>query len=258
MDFSDKVVLITGASGGIGAICAVDFAKLHAKLSLVGRNEDKLNNVVDQCEKASGIKPLAVIADISKAEDISRIIKDTINQYGKLDVLVNNAGMLIMAGVLDDISNYDRISATNVRGPYMLTQQAVPHLIKTKGNIVNVSSVLSTVTIPAMAPYCISKAALDMFTKCMALELASKGVRVNSVNPGPVTTDLFKSAGVPEHLIKDLYASTGSKLPLKKVAQSEDVSKMILFLASDSCANCITGSFHIIDCGLHLGQPVLM
>lgn len=257
MDFSGKVVIITGASGGIGAACALDFAKSNAKLTLVGRNEEKLKKVAEQCKKASGQEPLAVIADISKAEDDARIVKETLGKYGSVDVLVNNAGMLIMADVLADVANYDRIAATNVRGTYMLTLEAIPFLMKSKGNIVNVSSVVSTVPVPTMMPYCMTKAALDMFTKCLALHLAPSGVRVNSVNPGPVETNLFITAGVPEECNKDLYASMGSKLPLRKVAKSEDVSKSVLFLANDSSSSCITGSFHVVDCGLHLGDPAV-
>lgn len=256
MDFEDKVVIVTGASSGIGAACALSFAKLSAKLTIVGRNVEKLREVHDKCEEASGKKPLIVVADISKEEDNARIIKETVDFYGKIDVLINNAGMLLMAKLLDDISNYDRISATNVRGTYVLTQLAVPHLTETKGNIVNVSSVVSTVPIPAMVPYCMAKAALDMFTKCAALELASQGVRVNSVNPGPVATNLFKTAGATEDQNKYIYETMRASVPLKKIAMSEDIAKTVVFLASDR-ASCITGSFHIVDCGLHLGDPIV-
>ncbi|CAH2092966.1 unnamed protein product [Euphydryas editha] len=253
MDFEDKVVIVTGGSSGIGAACALSFAKLSAKLTIVGRNVEKLKQVHDLCEEASGKKPLIIVADISKEEDNIRIIQETIDFYGKIDVLVNNAGMLLMAGLMDNISNYDRISATNVRGPYFLTQLAVPYLIETKGNIVNVSSVVSSVPIPNMMPYCMSKAALDMLTKCAAMELASKGVRVNSVNPGPVATNLFKTAGATEDQNKIMFDVMAAATPLKKMAMSEDIANIVVFLASDR-ASCITGSNHIVDCGLHLGE----
>ncbi|XP_026495584.1 uncharacterized oxidoreductase TM_0325-like [Vanessa tameamea] len=256
MDFKGKVVLITGASSGIGACCALNFAKLSAKLALVGRNEKKLKEIIDHCENESGDKPLKIIADISIEDDNKRIITETINFFGKIDVLINNAGMLLMAGLMDDITNYDRISATNIRGTYLLTQQAVPHLIKTKGNIVIVSSILSSVPMPALMPYCMTKAALDMFTKCVALEMAPKGVRVNSVNPGPVATNLFMAAGISDDLNKGLYESMKESIPLRKIATVEDIANMVVFLASDS-ASCITGSFHVVDSGLHLGDPII-
>lgn len=256
MDFTGKVVIITGASAGIGASCALHFAKLSAKLALVGRNQKNLESVADQCQQANGSAPLIIVADISVEENIPRIVNETIDKYGRLDVLVNNAGIVLMGGVTGDVNNFDRMIATNVRGPYLLTQQAIPHLVKTKGNIVNVSSIVSTVPMPAMMSYCMTKAALDMFTKCVALELADKGVRVNSINPGPVGTDLFKAAGFDEHSNKKLYDSMAATMPLKKYARSEDVAKLVVFVASDS-AGCITGSHHEVDCGLHLGKPVL-
>nr|XP_034834562.1 3-oxoacyl-[acyl-carrier-protein] reductase FabG-like [Maniola hyperantus] len=254
MDFTGKVVLITGASSGIGASCALHFAKLSAELALVGRNVENLKRAANQCEQASGSKPLIIIADISVEENITRIINETIDKYGRLDVLVNNAGIVSVAGVMDDITNFDRLTATNIRGPYILSQQAIPHLIETKGNIVNVSSIVSTVPIPDMTPYCMTKAAVDMFTKCAALELAPKGVRVNCVNPGPVETELFKRAGLDDESNKGLYSGMAASMPLRKYAFSEDVANLIVFLASDS-ASCITGSRHEVDCGLHLGTP---
>ncbi|CAG9564682.1 unnamed protein product [Danaus chrysippus] len=256
MDFVDKVVIITGASSGIGKYCAMDFARHSAKLVLVGRNVNNLKETKDECERISGIGALTVVADITKEDDIDRIIKDTIEHYGKIDVLVNNAGRLVMAGVRDSITNYDKVSAVNVRGTYMLTQRAIPHLIETKGNIVNVSSVLSTNAIPSLTAYCMTKAAVDMLTKCAALELADKGVRVNSVNPGPIATELFRRAGLDEEANRHAYASMGAAMPLQKIATSDDVAKLVVFLASDY-ASSITGATHLIDCGLHLGKPVL-
>ncbi|VVD01194.1 unnamed protein product [Leptidea sinapis] len=175
MDFSNKVIIITGASSGIGASCALHFAALRAKLSLVARNVDKLRNVAEECEKISGTKPLTIAADISVEEDNARIIQETAERYGTLDVLVNNAGILTLAGCLDNIKIFDQMVATNVRGTYLLTQKAIPYLIETKGNIINVSSVASQSVISPMTAYSMTKAALDMFTKCAALELAPKG-----------------------------------------------------------------------------------
>lgn len=256
MEFSQKVVLVTGASAGIGEASALKFAKLGALLSLVGRNMENLNKVADQCEQFCGNKPLAIKADISVSEDIDKIIKETVTHFGKIDVLVNNAGVLLMAGVMDDITNFDSMLATNVRGTYLITQKAIPHLIVTKGNIVNVSSIVSNVPVPAMMPYCMTKAALDMFTKCLALDLGPKGVRVNSVNPGPVNTGLFKRTGINDEVNNQMFKSMAAVLPLRKVSSSEDVAELVVFLASDR-ASSITGSRHEIDCGLHLGDPAL-
>ncbi|XP_045500555.1 glucose 1-dehydrogenase-like [Colias croceus] len=252
--FNDKVVILTGASAGIGATCATRFATLNAKLALVGRNVDNLNNTAVKCEEISGSKPLTIRADISVEEDVSRIIEETIACYGRIDVLVNNAGFLIMAGYQSDASNLDKLMATNVRGTYLLTQKAIPYLIENKGNVVNISSVVSTVPIPNMMLYCMTKAALDMFTKCLAIELAPKGVRVNAVNPGPVNTNLFTRSGFSDAQNDYFIKALGSAIPMKKVPTSEDVAKLITFLASQD-AQSITGTCNIIDCGLHLGNP---
>ncbi|XP_045523499.1 glucose 1-dehydrogenase-like [Pieris brassicae] len=254
MVFTNKVVLITGASSGIGASCALRFAALNANLALVGRNVKNLNNVAGKCEELKGNRPLTIKADISIDEDVQRIIVDTINRYGKLDVLVNNAGILIMSGITGDIKNFDKMIATNIRGTYLLTQKAVPYLLETKGNIVNVSSVVSMKPVPGMMAYSMTKGAMDIFTKCTALELGPKGVRVNMVNPGPVNTNLFTANSLSPDQKEQFLEKISELLPLKKLVKSDDVAKLISFLASED-ANCITGSSHIIDCGVMLGDP---
>lgn len=254
MEFSNKVVIITGASSGIGASCALRFAGLNASLVLVGRNTENLNNVSKKCEELKGNKPLTITADVSIDDDVERIILKTIDRYGKLDVLVNNAGCLIMSGVTGDIENFDKMMATNIRGAYLLTQKAVPHLLETKGNIVNVSSVLSMKPVPALMAYCMTKAAMDMFTKCLALELGPKGIRANMVNPGPVDSNIMRSSFTQEQKGQFLDKIT-EIVPLRKLPKCENVAKLISFLASDD-ANCITGTTHVIDCGVLLGDAI--
>lgn len=201
MNFAGKVVLVTGASSGIGAKAAQKFAQLGASLSLTGRKLENLEKVANECE---GQKPLLIQGDITNPEDTKRILEETIKKFGKLDVLVNNAG-IIETGTIENTSleQYDRVMNTNIKSIYHLTMLAVPHLIKTEGSIVNVSSVngirwgqlyiyqLSRInkpqkksSFPGVLAYNLSKAAVDQFTRCVALELASKKVRVNSVNPG--------------------------------------------------------------------------
>lgn len=177
MSFSGKVILLTGASSGIGAATADYFAKKGALLALVARNMEKFTKVLEKIRN-SGVdqEPLVILADISV--DAERIVNTTIEKYGKLDILINNAAFGIPGTIENtNIDNYDAMMATNVRGTFLLTQLAVPHLIKTKGNIVNVSSVCGSRSFPGFLAYSMSKSALDQFTRCIALELAAKGVR---------------------------------------------------------------------------------
>lgn len=185
MNFAGKVVLITGASSGIGAQTAVKFAKLGASLSLTGRKLENLEKVAAECCLDGGKKPLLIPGDITVEADTKRILEETIKRYGQLDVLVNNAG-IIETGTIESTSmeQYDRVMNTNIRSMYYLTMLAVPHLIKTQGNVVNVSSVNGIRSFPGVLAYNLSKASVDQFTRCVALELAPKNVRVNSVNPG--------------------------------------------------------------------------
>ncbi|CAG4987614.1 unnamed protein product [Colias eurytheme] len=249
MDFKDKVVLITGASSGIGAAIAIYMSNLSAKLVLIGRNEKNLKAVAQQCEKSKGIKALPVIADVSKEADVERIVKETINHFGQLDVLVNNAGATDNGGIREtSLEKYDRIMSINVRGVLHLTMLAVPHLIKTKGNVVNISSVVSTKPYPSGLPYCMSKAALDHFTKCVAIDLAADGIRVNSVNPGLVKTNIFTTIGMSDSDFDAFAKEKMETTPLKKLVDAEDIAAMVAFLASD-CAKSITGSIHFVDAG---------
>ncbi|XP_075980739.1 3-oxoacyl-[acyl-carrier-protein] reductase FabG-like [Anticarsia gemmatalis] len=253
MSFNSKVVLITGASSGIGAACAIRFAKSSATLALVGRNHDNLTKIALQCEKLNHLKPLLIIADITSENDIERIVEETIKKYSKIDVLINNAGVNSVPGAHTPAEAYDRVMTTNLRGTYLLSTKVIPYLTKTKGNIVNISSILSNKPIPVMTPYCMSKAALDMFTKCTALQLGPKGVRVNSVNPGPVKTELFRRGGMSDTDCDTMFTGIEMKSPLKKITTGEDVAELVLFLASDR-ASCINGSCYVIDCGLMLGD----
>ena len=144
-DFSGKVVLITGSSSGIGAVAAEEFSKAGAQVVINARDAQKLSEVGKQCLKVSpkGLKPLEVVADVSKEEDCNRLIDSTINAFGKLDVLVNNAGRGGMSSVEDpkNLKTFDELMNLNLRSVVVLTQLSVKHLEKTKGNVINISSV---------------------------------------------------------------------------------------------------------------------
>lgn len=240
--FVDKSVLITGASSGIGAACAEYFAKQGALLSLVGRDEKKFEKVLAKV-KAYGVQtePLVILADVTV--DAERIISETIEKYGKLDVLINCAGMGTHASIENlKMEDFDTIMTTNVRSVVELTQLAIPHLIESKGNIVNVSSVTGIKSFTNYLAFSMSKAALDQFTKCVAMELAGKGVRVNSINPCFIDTNFHTSDGIEigGDEYADLVERNSSANPLERIGYSKDCVNAIAFLAKES-SNFITG-----------------
>ncbi|KAJ2943002.1 hypothetical protein O0L34_g15193 [Tuta absoluta] len=246
MSFADKVLLVTGASSGIGAATAILFTKEGASVAIVGRNETKLKNVSDQCEKA-GKKPLVIKADVSKDDEATEIVNKTVEKFGKIDILVNSAGISKYGSILagNILSVYDDVMAVNLRAIINLTALAAPHLVKTKGNIINVSSTGAEL-VPKMAafiPYCVSKAGLEHFSRGAALELSSSGVRVNVVRPGPVRTDILENSGFPGTW--DVFKAGTA---LDRVSEPEEIAELVMYLASDK-ARGITGSVFTSDNG---------
>lgn len=255
MSFHSKIVLITGASSGIGAATALHFSKLGAKLALTGRNLLGLQNVADQCEKSCSLKPFVITGDLTNEDDTKRILDSTILHYSRLDVLVNNAGILETGSIEStSLDQYDRVMNANVRSIYHLTMLAVPHLIQTKGNIVNVSSVNGVRSFPNVLAYCMSKSAVDQFTRCVALELAPKGVRVNSVNPGVVVTNILTRNGMSDEDYAAFLERTKFTHALGRPGTGEEVAKAIAFLASDD-ASFSTGDSLLVDGGRHALCP---
>lgn len=254
MNFAGKVVLITGASSGIGAATAIKFAKLGALLALNGRNAENLKAVASQCASV-GKEPHLVLGDISKEVDTECVWQETFRKYNKLDILVNNAG-IIETGSIENTSleQYDRVMNTNLRAIYHLTMLAVPELIKSKGNIVNVSSVNGIRSFPGVLAYNISKMGVDQFTRCVALELAAKGVRANCVNPGVTVTNLHKRGGMDEETYKKFLEHSQTTHALGRPGTADEVANAITFLASD-LATFTTGVSLAVDGGRHAMCP---
>lgn len=256
MSFQGKVILITGASSGIGAACAEYFAKEGAALALVGRNVERCAKIDEKLRK-SGTKPLIIVADISV--DSKRIVDETIEMYGRLDILINCAAFSIPGTVENTrIEDFDAVMSTNVRGTFLLTQYAVPHLIETKGNIVNVSSVVGLRAFAGVLAYCMSKAALDQFTRCTAIELAGKGVRVNSVNPAVTDTHFHEvEFGLNRNSTEftELREFHAKMHPIGRIGQSEEIVSAIAFLANEN-AGFVTGVTLPIDGGLTVKAPM--
>ncbi|OAD62283.1 3-oxoacyl-[acyl-carrier-protein] reductase FabG [Eufriesea mexicana] len=252
MSFAGKVVLITGASSGIGAATALHFSQLGALLSLTGRNVHRLKEIAEQCKSNT---PLIITGELTNETDVQNIVKFTIEHYGKLDILINNAGVLESGSIENtSLEQYDRVFNINVRSVYHLTTLAVPHIVKTKGNIVNVSSVVGLRSFPGVLSYCMSKSAIDQFTRCTALELAPKQVRVNAVNPGVIVTNLHKRSGMSDEQLKTFFDHSKETHALGRTGDASEVAKAIAYLASDD-ASFITGVTLSIDGGRHIMCP---
>lgn len=244
----DKVVLVTGASSGIGRAAALLFAKNKATVVAVGRNEGELVGLGGELKKGSGtIKPQ--LADLTEQSQLDRIVNDTKDKFGKIDVLVNSAGIIQMGSIeTTTLDDWDKLMQINLRSVFQLTQMCVPHLAETKGNIVNVSSVAGMRAFPNVLAYCVSKAAVDQFTRCTALELAAQGIRVNAVSPGVVVTNLHKRSGMEDEAYANFLEHSKTTHPIGRVGTPEEVAELIYFLASDK-AGWITGANYEIDGG---------
>lgn len=241
------VVLITGASSGIGKDAAIHLAKLAANVVLVGRNTERLADVSSQIISNGSPNPLVIAADVTK--DADQIISKTVEHFGKINILINNAGICTEENIENiTIEVFDKVMDTNVKSAIQLTQKAIPYLEKTKGNILNVSSTASIKAVPNSLSYCISKAALDQFTKCISLELAPKGIRVNAINPAAIRTPLYRKLGIDSNEEQQLYDLYKSRYPLGRIGEVSDTSAAIEYLTGDS-ASFITGALFPVDGG---------
>jgi len=247
-EFSGKVVLVTGATSGIGRATTLRFAESGAKVTAVGRKEAALAAVAEEITKRGGT-PLAIRADLSVEDEASRVITKTAESFGGIDVLVNAAGH-ISSGTIEStsIEAWDAMLNINLRAVFTLMKQAVPFLIERRGNIVNVSSVTGLRSFPGVLAYCVSKAGLDQLTRCAALELAAKGVRVNAVNPGVVVTEIHKRGGMDEDQYGAFLEHSKQTHPLGRVGDAREIAELIFFLASERAA-WITGGTYSIDGG---------
>jgi len=245
---NEKVVIVTGASSGIGRASAKLFAENGANVIAVGRNEKELNNLRDEAQTQNGTIKV-YLADILETTQVDRLFNQIIESYNQIDVLVNSAG-IIANGTIENttLEDFDKMMNINLRSVFYLMQKCLPHLEQSKGNIVNVSSVAGTRAFPNILAYCVSKAAVDQLTRCSALELASKGVRVNAVNPGVVVTNLHRRGGMEEEKYSEFLENSKNSHPIGRVGEPWEVAELIYYLASEK-AGWITGATYEIDGG---------
>ncbi|KAH9397547.1 Peroxisomal 2,4-dienoyl-CoA reductase [Tyrophagus putrescentiae] len=260
-DFTDRVALVTGSSSGIGAAIAIQLASYGCKVVLTGRSASALQEVAQKVIKvsptgsSSAAPPLTIVSDLLDDGAPKRLISETIAKFGKLNFLVNNAGGTTAKGDLASsnlMQEFDSVMRLNLRSVVELTALAVPYLEATSGAIVNISSVAGTM--PFGIVYSSSKAALDMATKASALELGPKLIRVNSIQPGPIVTQIGRSAGLSQAGSDAVYNALTPLMLMKRIGQAEDIAHLTSFLLSDDARN-ITGSIMVSDSGALLKFP---
>jgi glucose 1-dehydrogenase len=246
--FSGKTVLITGSGRGIGRAIAVKFAQEGANVIVNDlRDDDNAKETIQQVQ-STGAKAFFLQADISKVENVQALVKQSINAFGELDILINNAGVEIHAPFWEVTEQqYDIVMNINLKGMFFLTQSFVQYLKQNNrpGVIVNNSSVHEELPFPNFAAYCASKGALQMVMRNLAVELAPFNIRINNVAPGairtPINADLL---GKPE-----LISAVQNNISLHRFGEPEDVANVMAFLASEE-AKYVTGSTYYVDGGL--------
>jgi len=247
MVLNDSVAIVTGSGRGIGRAIALDLAAAGVKVvvNYAGR-ADKAEETVALIKKAGG-EGLALQADVSQTADVERLIKITLERFGKIDILVNNAGITRDSLLLRmKEADWDAVMATNLKGVYLCTKAVSKSMLKQRsGSIVNISSIVGISGNAGQANYAAAKAGIIGFTKSIAKEFASRGIRVNAVAPGYILTDMTEI--LPEETQNEILR----EIPLGRIGNPEDVAKVVRFLVSPE-ASYVTGQTLCVDGGLEM------
>jgi NAD(P)-dependent dehydrogenase (short-subunit alcohol dehydrogenase family) len=252
-DFQDRVVMLTGAGGRLGRPCALAFAREGARLLLTDVAPDRLEETARQA-RAGGARVVAVPGDVSRPDDVARAVAEGTRALGPVDVLVGFHGYVPTTYLRDvAVEEWDRTFAVNVRGTMLCCQAVARQLIErgARGSLVNISSGASTSARAGGAHYCGSKAAVNMLTEVLAIELGPHGIRVNAVAPGLVLDAVAHKGDATLHpYVGDMLAAT----PLGRTGTPEDIASAVLFLASERAA-WVTGEVFYVTGGTHCGRP---
>jgi len=242
--FEGKVAVVTGGNSGIGLATARLFREQGAKVAISGRDQKTL----DESIKIIGGETLAVKADVSKLADIDKFLAQVAAKFGKIDALFANAGVAKFAPVGDSTEQmFDEMFDINVKGLYFTLQKAVPYLNDNAGIVLN-SSIANSKGTPTTSIYSSSKAAVRSLARTFGAELVGRGIRVNVVSPGPITTPIFRRTGLPQSAVDEFIETVTSRVPMKRFGSPEEVGHAVLFLASSE-ASYITGVDLNVDGG---------
>ncbi|MCK8520533.1 glucose 1-dehydrogenase [Aquimarina sp. D1M17] len=241
----NKVAVITGANSGIGLATAKLYLEQGAKVVLSGRRQEAL----DEVAKELNGEFITVTADVSKAEDNQRLIDEATKKYGQIDILFLNAGIAPISPTVDVTEeHYDTLFNTNVKGPILATKAALPH-INDGGTILFTNSIVHQKGFEGLSVYSATKGALRAYQRVLTSEVKSRGIRVNSIAPGPIATPLYSKMGLPQETVEEMGAGFAQQVPLGRFGTSEEIAKSALFLASED-ASYINGVELEIDGGL--------
>ena len=238
-----SVVLVTGASSGIGAAIAIAFAEDGWDVMAAGRDEGRLEEVADVSERI-----VTWAGELEAADDCDELVADTIEEFGEIDCLVNNAG-IILRGTIGDTTDDDwrRTMSINLDMPFFLSRACLPYLLRAEGSIINIASDWGLRGGERAAAYCASKGGLVLLTKAMARDHAGEGLSVNAICPGDVDTPMLAAEAEAEGMDIDEYMEAAAEsVPSGRVAEPEEVASLALFLASDAAAH-INGTTIAID-----------
>lgn len=245
MDFKDKVVVVTGGSRGIGRQIADSFASKGATVVVCATQQSRCDQVASELTAQYGSVALGIQVNVASADEVNEMVKTVVAQFGKIDVLVNNAGItrdnLLLRMSPED---WDAVLSTNLTSIYNTTKAVIRPMLKQKyGRIINMSSVVGVMGNPGQANYAASKAGMIGFSKSIAKEVGAKGITCNVIAPGFVDTDMIES--LPKEYLDNIMA----QIPQKRLGSSQDVANAVLFLASD-LASYITGQVLNVDGGM--------